>query len=306
VNLREATVRSYNTVFAQLILDIGTDRALDTAHAMGIDGDLARFPSAVLGANDVQPLEMAEAYATLANRGIHVDPVMVTSVVRADGTILFESEHRQERVLDPYVADQVTDVLVDAVERGTGEAARLDRPVAGKTGTAQAWQNATFCGYVPQLATSVWVGFPGEEQFAMVPPRTPIRVTGGSYPAEIWQRFMAAATAGMPVEPFVEPTPPPTTTTLPPLPPDPTTPPPPGPPVEVPNVSGLPLPEARAALEEAGFGVRQVVDESSPAPTQTVLRQSPAPGTTAPGGGVVTLVVSPPPATTTTTTVAPP
>ena len=67
---------------------------------------------------------------------------MVTSVVRADGTILYESEHHQERVLDPYVADQVTDVLVEAVERGTGTAAQIDRPVAGKTGTAQGWRNA--------------------------------------------------------------------------------------------------------------------------------------------------------------------
>ena len=149
VDLRESTVRSYNTVFAQLILRIGTDQAIDTAHAMGIDGELDRFPSAVLGANDVQPLEMAEAYATLANRGVHVDPVMVTSVVRSDGTILYESEHRQERVLDPYVADQVTDVLVEAVDRGTGTAAQLDRPVAGKTGTAQGWRTPCSAGTCP-------------------------------------------------------------------------------------------------------------------------------------------------------------
>ena len=313
VDLRESTVRSYNTVYAQLILRIGTDRAIDTAQAMGIDGDLDRFPSAVLGANDVQPLEMAEAYATLANRGVHVEPVMVTSVVRADGTILYESEHRQERVLDPYVADQVTDVLVDAVDRGTGTAAQLDRPVAGKTGTAQGWRNAMFCGYVPQLATAVWVGYPGEEQFSMVPPRTPIRVTGGSYPAEIWQRFMAAATTGMPVEEFAEPTPPPTTPPLPPLPADPSAP-VLGPAAEVPDVSGLPLLEAWSALSEAGFTIQYVIDDASPAPAPTVLRQSPAPGTMVGTNGIVTLVVSQLPAAADsgldgeapTTTVAPP
>ena len=308
VDLREATVRSYNTVFAQLILAVGTDQAVIVAHAMGITTPLERYPSAVLGANDVQPLEMASAYATLANRGVHVDPVMVTSVVRSDGTILYESEHRQQRVLDPYVADQVTDVLSDVIERGTGTAAQIGRPAAGKTGTAQAWRNAMFCGYVPQLAAAVWVGYPGREQLAMVPPRTPIRVTGGSYPARIWQQFMAGATASLPVVDFPVPTPPSTMPTLGPLPPAPA-PPVTGPAGPVPNVVGQPFDQAVLAIQQAGF---RPVTTVAPAPSGTpgtVLAQSPTAGGTLGAGGSITIVISPgqpPPAPPTSTTVTPP
>jgi membrane peptidoglycan carboxypeptidase len=147
----------------------------------------------------------------------------------------------------------------------------------------------------------------------MVPPRTPIRVTGGSYPAEIWQRFMARATAAFPVAEFAEPTPPPTMPTLPPLPADPA-PPVTGPATEVPNVSGRPILEAVATLTEAGFTIRYVIDDASPAPSPTVLRQSPAPGAMVGANGIVTLVVSRltaptapgPGGAATTTTVTPP
>jgi penicillin-binding protein 1A len=305
VDLREATVRSYNTVFAQLILAVGTDRAIDTAAAMGITTPLDRWPSAVLGANDVQPLEMASAYATLANRGVHVDPVMVTSVVRSDGTILYENEHHQSRVLDPYVADQVTDVLTDVIERGTGQSADIGRPAAGKTGTAQAWRNAMFCGYVPQLATAVWVGYPGREQFAMVPPRTPIRVTGGSYPAQIWQRFMAAATANLPVLDFPVPTPPSTMPTLGPL-PAPPAPPVTGPAGPVPSVVGQLLEPAVAAVQAAGFRALITTAEGAVGVPGTVIGQSPAGGNLGAGAAITLVVIPAPPPPPTSTTVTPP
>jgi 1A family penicillin-binding protein len=291
VDLTEATVRSYNTVYAQLILRVGTERAVEVAHAMGITGDLAEFPSAVLGANDVQPLEMASAYATLANRGVHVDPVFVTSITRADGTILYEAEHRQQRVLDPAVADQVTAILEQAVQRGTGEAARLDRPVAGKTGTAQSWRNAWFCGYVPQLATAVWVGYAGAEQLAMVPPRTPIRVTGGSYPARIWHDYMDVATDRFPAVAFVAPLPPSTTTLPPPLVPvgaTPTT----GPAQPLPSVVGMDDALASSTLQGLGYRVRVVQHPDQAAPVGTVLAQSPPAGTSLGTGSYVSIVVA--------------
>jgi penicillin-binding protein 1A len=308
VDLREATIRSYNTVFAQLILAVGTDQAIDVAASMGITTRLEHFPSAVLGANDVQPLEMASAYATLANRGVHIDPVLVTSVVRGDGTILYESEHRQRRVLDPYVADQVTEVLTQVIAGGTGTAAQIGRPAAGKTGTAQGWRNAMFCGYVPQLATAVWVGYPGREQLAMVPPRTPIRVTGGSYPAQIWQRFMAVATAPMPVVPFAVPTPPVTMPVFGPPPP------PPAPPVTgpaglVPAVVGMSTEQATATLQAAGFRPRVTNAPAAAGPPGTVVDQSPDGGSQLGAGASVTIVVVPspaPPPTVTPPTVTPP
>jgi penicillin-binding protein 1A len=294
VDLREATVRSYNTVYAQLILAVGTDRAIDVARSMGIETELDRFPSAVLGANDVQTLEMASAYATLANRGVHVDPVLVTSVVRSDGTILYEAEHHQERVLDRFVAEQVTHVLTEAISRGTGTAAAIGRPAAGKTGTAQGWRNAWFCGYVPQLAAAVWVGYPGPTQLAMVPPRTPIRVTGGSYPARIWQRFMAAVTAPMPVVPFATPTPPPTMPPLGPA-PAPVAPPVTGPAGPVPDVVGRTVAEAQLLVAAAGFRARVTTAAAGSGPPGIVQRQSPAGGRQLGAGASVTIVAAPAP-----------
>lgn len=296
VDLVEGTVRSYNTVYAQLILRVGVDRAIEIAHDMGITRPLDAFCSAVLGANDVQPLEMASVYATLANRGVHVAPVFVTSVERADGTIVYEAPHTQRRVLDPWVADTVTTVLHQAVENGTGTAARIEgRPVAGKTGTAQAWRNAWFCGYTPQLAAAVWVGFPGQVQLEMVPPRTPIRVTGGSYPAQIWQRFMAAVSDGVEVLPFPTPSST-TTTTLAGALSTPTT----GAPQIVPDVRGALAADGAALLRALGFRVATVTGRVGPSPG-TVIAMSPPAGTAVGVGGVVTLEIAADPGTATPT-----
>jgi penicillin-binding protein 1A len=164
-----------------------------------------------------------------------------------------------------------------------------------------------FCGYVPQLATAVWVGYPGREQLSMVPPRTPIRVTGGSYPARIWQRFMAAATAPLPVVPFAAPTPPVTMPVFgepPPAPAPPVT----GPAGPVPMVVGMTTDQAAFTLRAAGFGARLVAAAAGAGPPGVVLDQSPDGGSQLGAGASVTLVavpaVAPPP--TTPPTVTPP
>jgi membrane peptidoglycan carboxypeptidase len=100
VDLVEATVRSYNTVYAQLILEVGAERAIEHAARLGITTPLEAAPAAVLGANDVQPLEMASSFGTLANRGVRVDPVLVTRVDAVDGRTLYESKALSERVLE--------------------------------------------------------------------------------------------------------------------------------------------------------------------------------------------------------------
>ena len=291
VTLTEATVHSYNTVFAQLILRVGPERAIDIAASLGITTPMERFPSAVLGANDVQPLEMASAYATIANGGVHVDPVFVLRIERIDGTILYEAEHEQERVVDRDVAEQVTAVLEQVIERGTGTAAQLGRPAAGKTGTAQAWRDAWFCGFVPQLATAVWVGYPGD-QVSMVPPRTPIRVTGGSYPARIWQRYMAAAVEPLTVAEFAIPAST-TTTAVPGASTTSTT----GVPQVLPNVVGMAAEQATSTLQSLGFRVRRTTNPDSGAAPGSVIAQSPPGGTLTPTGALVTIEVAQPSAT---------
>jgi penicillin-binding protein 1A len=204
VDLVEGTVRSYNTLYAQLIMDVGAEDAMEAASELGVRSPLEAVPSSVLGANIVTPVDMAAGFATFANHGIRVPPVLVTRITRSDGTVLFKHEHAQRRVLDAGIADTVTSILEQVVQRGTGTAARLDRPAAGKTGTDNDYENAWFVGFTPELVTSVWVGY-HEGDIPMEPPRTPIRVTGGSYPAQIWQRFMSAALAGRPVTAFTPP-----------------------------------------------------------------------------------------------------
>jgi penicillin-binding protein 1A len=210
-DLRRMTVSSYNTAYAALMLDVGAANAIRTATALGIDTPLRPNPAAVLGSENVTALGMANAFASFANRGLHVPPYMVERILRPDGTVLYEHGHTQQRAVSTDTADQVTDALVGAIESGTGRSARLPgRDAAGKTGTAADFRDAWFVGYTPQLATAVWVGYP-TAQISMVPPVTPIRVFGGTYPAQIWQRFMAAALAD---EPVLEFAPPPTTTTI--------------------------------------------------------------------------------------------
>ena len=283
--LFEATVRSYNTVYAQVIMDVGPEKAMDTARRLGVRSTLHPYPSSVLGTNDVHPIDMATAYATLANRGMRVDPVFVTEISKVDGTVLYEHQHRQERAISEQVADEVTAALQQAVARGTGTRARLaDRAVAGKTGTGQEWRDAWFVGFTPDVVTSVWMGFADEGRRSMKPPATPLRVTGGTWPATIWNRYMEPALAGTPVRTFPEVE----LTTAPEdqleldevaLP-------------RVPDVRGLALGAARAALEALGYGVRERVIEDLTVAPWTVVGQQPQPGERVARGRVVVVDVA--------------
>ena len=277
MNLVDATVQSVNTVYAQLILEVGPSEGVAMAARLGVTTPQDPLPAAVLGANDVTALDMASAYSTLANRGLRVPPVYVTKVVAHDGSTLFQHEHSQERVIKQETADAVSGVLQQVVTRGTGENARIGRPVAGKTGTGQVWKDAWFVGYTPELVTAVWVGFP-RAQVSMVPPTTRVRVTGGSWPAQIWQLYMAAATADRPITPFpVAPSLDGTAESV--L-------------LTVPNVLGMPVEQAEAALSREGFrAVRQLV-RSDDYPPGYVVGQAPLGDDQAPGGSTVTLQVA--------------
>ncbi|HYD09735.1 MAG TPA: PBP1A family penicillin-binding protein [Acidimicrobiales bacterium] len=283
--LFDATVRSYNTVYAQLIMDVGPEEAMDTARRMGVAAPLQPYPSAVLGTNDVHPLDMATAYATLANRGMRVDPVFVTRVTDAKGKVLYEHQHRQERAISEQTADEVTSVLQQAVERGTGTRARLDdRAVAGKTGTGQEWRDAWFVGFTPDVVTAVWMGFAEEGRRSMMPPATPIRVSGGTWPASIWHAYSEPALANTPVSDFAE-VEPREDEDLPVDPEDLLLP-------IVPDVVGLPLAAAEAVLAEHGYEVRaRDVAEPGRIPG-TIARTRPRAGNRLAVGAVVEIDVA--------------
>jgi penicillin-binding protein 1A len=287
VDLTEATVHSYNTVFAQLIMRVGPARAMEAAERFGITSPLKPVPAAVLGANNVTALDMASVYGTFANRGVHVPPVLVTKITNPDGTVLYQNEHHQERVLDAAIADQLTAVLEQVILRGTGTRANIGRPAAGKTGTAQEWKDAWFAGYTPDLATAVWIGFPKRE-ISMTPPNTRVRVTGGMWPAMIWQRFMSAALDGVRPSSFH---PPATTTTSAPAAAQ-TTIHAPAVDGEVPSVVGLPIAEAKAVLSSNGFKVREETVAAGARTPGTVAAQSPVGGTAAPRGSTVIVEVT--------------
>lgn len=203
VRLRQATEKSVNSVFAQLILEVGANKVAETAMRLGIATDVKAVPAIALGSQEVTPLEMASAYGTLANQGTHIPPYGILEVKDAADEVLQTADAQGTEAVSPAVAYLTTDILRGVISKGTGTAANISRPAAGKTGTTQAYRDAWFCGYTPQLAASVWVGYTeGQIEMTNVHGR---KVTGGSFPAEIWARFMKAALDGQPKEDFKRP-----------------------------------------------------------------------------------------------------
>jgi penicillin-binding protein 1A len=204
-SLATATAYSVNTVFAQVASLVGPDAVVDAAHRMGIRSKLQPVCSITLGTQAVTPLEMTNAYATLAARGIRRWATPVHTVRDASGAVLDRTTSgRGKRVISSNDADLVTYALENVIRYGTGTSANIGRPAAGKTGTAQDYVDAWFCGYVPRLATCVWIGYPkGEIPLENVEGYS--AVYGGTIPALIWHDFMLQATERMPVQEFPAP-----------------------------------------------------------------------------------------------------
>ncbi|HET6712147.1 MAG TPA: transglycosylase domain-containing protein [Actinomycetota bacterium] len=325
MSLASATVNSVNTVYAQLIQQLGPDKVVETAERMGMrcclrvsepHEPLSPYLSAVLGTNEANTLEMASAYGTLATGGAHIDPVPVVSVTDPQGETLWQARPHPKQVLEPQVASAAADILQDAVSYGTGRSAIIGRPQLGKTGTADTHTNAWFVGAIPQLTAAVWIGF-HEGLIPMEPPRTRITVFGGTWPAQIWRLFMLRAAADLPEREF--PTPEvgylsvsvdvsqspyclPNAYTLPQNidtlqfiegtePTEVCTSPTRVQSVPVPSVIGLDQASAALALEDAGFYVAVRVEPSTQ-PAGTVIYQSPSAGTSANQTSTVTITVS--------------
>jgi penicillin-binding protein 1A len=210
ISVQQATLQSDNTVYAKLTLDVGPQNVADMAHKLGVQSPLQPVPSIGLGSNAVSPLDMASAYATLAAGGIYSRPMAIRRVILANGKEDDQAgwgQAERDRVIPDWVAATVTDILRQNVLYGTGTGANFGRPAAGKTGTTDDHADAWFCGYLPNLEATVWVGYPqGEIPMDNV---HGIAVAGGSFPAEIWKRFMVQAVRYSPAQEFRPPVTPP-------------------------------------------------------------------------------------------------
>jgi penicillin-binding protein 1A len=197
ISITKATVLSDNTVFAQLAADIGFKKLDAMAHAMGITSPLYGNPSEVIGGLrvGVSTLQMADAYATLANGGYHIAPTVISKVVYPSGKVVDLGNPAQTPVFsypEAYAADQV---LKGVITEGTGTAANYGCPAAGKTGTTSNYTDAWFVGYTPELSTAVWVGYPNETTY-MTDVNGLGAGFGGTLAAPIWRTYMKEAADG--------------------------------------------------------------------------------------------------------------
>jgi membrane peptidoglycan carboxypeptidase len=218
ISLKEALWRSDNTVFADLAMNAGgrglkngPEKIADVARRCGITTHLPEHPkpSIVLGAYEVSPLDMASAYATIANDGRRVEPTTVSKVVsNEDEKVLYVApEHPEgEQVISEDIANEATEIMIGDVTEGIAKDAYLgDRPVAGKTGTSENHFDAWFIGFTPELVTGTWMGYAEGGQtleYVLQYARRLHGLSGGITPAEIWKAYTRSVLSGEPIEQF--------------------------------------------------------------------------------------------------------
>ena len=209
LDLAKATASSNNCAFARLQAAVGGAKVVDVARRLGINtmtDDAANTPSLTLGGTEVRPLEMAGAYAAIANDGRYNPPHFVTKVTDRDGSVLFEYRPATEQAIPVEVARQATEALEKVVTGGTYKGGSLPRgqPAAGKTGTNEATSGANtdvwFVGFTPQMATAVWIGNPAGQTDMKGG-----RVQGGTVAGKVWHDFMAPYLDGSEVVDFAPP-----------------------------------------------------------------------------------------------------
>jgi penicillin-binding protein 1A len=184
VTLRTAFAQSLNSVAVQLADKIGIPKIIETAHRLGVQSDLPAVPSLALGSADVTLIEMTRALAANAD---NVEPYAIDTVQSGDRVVFARQKSVPKPPSDPAARAAIGDLLAAVVREGTGRAARVSVPAAGKTGTSQEYRNAWFVGFTPELMVGVWVGNDDN---------SPMRnVVGGDVPARIWNEFVTQATA---------------------------------------------------------------------------------------------------------------
>nr|WP_084610741.1 transglycosylase domain-containing protein [Synechocystis sp. PCC 7509] len=195
MSIRKALEVSRNIPAIKIGRAVGMNKVIETCRTLGINSPMEPVTSLPLGAIGVTPLEMANAYATLANYGWKSEPTVIVRVTDSNGNVLLDNTPKPQLVLEPWAAASLTSVMQGVINNGTGKAAQIGRPAAGKTGTTSSERDIWFVGYVPQLATAVWVGNDNYRPLGY-------GSTGGTFVAPIWRDFMTKALKGTPAQNF--------------------------------------------------------------------------------------------------------
>ncbi len=203
----DGTINSVNVVYAQLMMEVGAENVENLCSKMEIY-DIGNNPAIVLGGLEtgITPLDVSKIFSTLASGGFYRQPVGILKITDSKGTILYEYDPEENesnhRVLEEPIAFRITEILKKVIENGTGRGANIGRPAAGKTGTTENLRDAWFAGYTPELVTVVWMGNLDNKPIEAINGRT---VVGGSYPADVWREFMMSALEDVPVSDFNRP-----------------------------------------------------------------------------------------------------
>ncbi|HEY9820061.1 MAG TPA: penicillin-binding protein 1A [Candidatus Sericytochromatia bacterium] len=198
VTIRSALANSLNIPAVKLGREVGLDKVIELCRSLGIKSPMEPVTSLPLGAVGVTPLEMAGGFATFASNGWYSDPTVIVRVTDSAGNVLLDNTPKPRQILDPWSTAALTNVLQGVITSGTGTAAQIGRPAAGKTGTTSSERDIWFVGYVPQLSTAVWVGNDNYRPIGG-------GATGGVYVAPIWRDFMLQALKNEPVQSFQPP-----------------------------------------------------------------------------------------------------
>jgi len=197
IPLYKALAYSSNAVAVKLIMDVGVGETIRMAKRMGINTPIANDPTIALGSSGVKLIEMATAYGVLANGGVKVEPYSIERVETSSGRIIYQADNTYKRVLEVKTVAYMVEMLKQVIKHGTGRAANIGRPEAGKTGTTDSDRDAWFMGFTPDIVTGVWVGNDDNSSNH--------NLTGGTLPAIIWRNYMKASTSDRPVVDFLYP-----------------------------------------------------------------------------------------------------
>jgi 1A family penicillin-binding protein len=198
MSIRTALINSTNIPAVKIGKAVGLDKVIETCRTLGIKSPMEPVTSLPLGAIGVTPLEMAGGYATFASNGWYSEPTVIVRVTDSGGNVLLDNTPKPSLVLDPWAAASLNSVLQGVISGGTGTAAQIGRPAAGKTGTTSSERDVWFVGYVPQLAAAVWIGNDDNRPLGG-------GATGGGFAAPIWRDFMLQALKNEPVQSFKPP-----------------------------------------------------------------------------------------------------